>query len=172
MWGPRRWLITALALRLQLRPAGATAVCGWSMGGLVALMAAQEVEPFALVLLEPSPPGEVQGFDPAAVVEPGIFDPQTVYGRFPTGIASRAESSVARSERKRGISVPEVPCRTLVVSGEEFQEERGESVAAFYGAEYVHFHGLDHWDLVLRDEVRKAVAAFIAAPDRSFQRLS
>src|SRR5687768_18550570 len=33
------------------------AVCGWSMGGLVAALAARSAAPDALVLLEPSPPG-------------------------------------------------------------------------------------------------------------------
>ncbi len=139
-----------------------TTLCGWSMGGLVALMATQETEPSTLVLLEPSPPGEVQGFDPEIVTESGTFDPEPVYGRFPVGVGSRAESLVARSERKRGISVPEVRCRTLVISSEEFREDRGEAVAALYGAEHVHFPGLTHWDLVLHQEVLKAVMAFIS----------
>lgn len=142
---------------------GAAAVCGWSMGGLVALMASLQVRPSALILLEPSPSGEVQGFDPKARVGLGSFDPEVAYGRFPTGIASRPESLLARGERQRGISVPEVPCRTLVISGEEFRTERGERMAAFYDAEHLHFAGLNHWDLVVRGEVRKAVATFVAA---------
>ena len=142
-----------------------TALCGWSMGGLVTLMASQQVPPAALVLLEPSPPGEVQGFDPDVTIEPGAFDAEAVYGRFPSGIASRAESSLARGERKRGISVPEVGCRTLVISGDEFQKDRGESVTALYGAEHLHFCGLTHWPLVTRQEVRKAVASFVAASE-------
>ena len=141
------------------RPA---AVCGWSMGGLVALMSAQEVRLSALVLLEPSPPGEVQGFEPDALLDDGTFDPEAVYGRFPADIASRPESSLARAERKRGISVPAVECPTLVISGREFRRERGDPVAALYGAQHIHFPELSHWDLVLRPEVRQAVAPFVA----------
>ena len=143
---------------------GSAALCGWSMGGLVALMAAQEVELSALVLLEPSAPGEVQGFRPETVLERGAFDPEEVYGRFPAGIASRLESSLARAERKRGISVPQVRCPTLVISGREFRRERGEKIAALYQAEHLHFHGLSHWDLVLRPRVRQTLASFVAAP--------
>lgn len=142
---------------------GGAALCGWSMGGLVALMAQRHVAPACLVLLEPSPPGEVQGFNPAARVEPGTFDPEDVYGRFPAGVASRPESLLARGERKRGSSVPEVRCPTLVVSGDEFYGERGEPLARFYRAEHLHFPGLSHWDLVLRPEVRRAIVSFISA---------
>lgn len=140
---------------------GGTALCGWSMGGLVALMAQQQVALACLVLLEPSPPGEVQGFDSSARVEPGAFDPEDAYGRFPAGIASRPESLLARGERKRGISVPKLRCPTLVVSGDEFYAERGEPLARFYSAEHLHFPGLSHWDLVLRPEVPRAIASFI-----------
>lgn len=109
---------------------GPVGLCGWSMGGLVGLMAAHEAQVAALVLLDPSPPGEVQGFDASATVEPGIFDPEEVYGPFLDGIGARAESSLARSERKQGISVPKVDCPALVISGDEFREERGSPVAA------------------------------------------
>ena len=137
------------------------ALCGWSMGGLVALMAAQEVHPTALVLLEPSPPGEIQGFDPEASVDRGTFDPEEVYGRFPDTKPARAESSLARGERKRGIAVPSVNCPTLVVSGDEFRETRGDPVAALYRAKHLHFEGLSHWDLVVRTEVRRTIAFFL-----------
>lgn len=136
-------------------------LCGWSMGGLVALMAAEKVKPVALVLLEPSPPGEVQGFDRGATVESGTFDPEEVYGPFPAGIPARSESILARGERKQGISVPAVDCPTLVISGDEFPEERGSHVADFFGAEHQRFPGLNHWNLVSRPEVREAISLFL-----------
>ncbi len=139
------------------------ALCGWSMGGLVALAAARDTDASALVLIEPSPPGEVQGFDDKTPLEKGTFDPESVYGAFPLGMRSRAESALARAERKRGISVPRVPCPTLVISGDDFHEERGESVARFYGAEHRHFARVDHWELVLSAEVRDVVASFVRA---------
>ena len=138
------------------------ALCGWSMGGLVALMATQELVPSALVLIEPSPPGEVQGFHPESPLERGTFDPEDVYGRFPASVASRPESSLARGERKQGISVPEVPCPTLVISGDEFRSDRGDPVASFYEAEHRYFEDLDHWGLLTSSEVRAAIGDWLS----------
>jgi pimeloyl-ACP methyl ester carboxylesterase len=45
------------------------ACCGWSMGGLVAMMAHKDFD--ALVLIEPSPPAELQGYDPQVMISPG-----------------------------------------------------------------------------------------------------
>jgi pimeloyl-ACP methyl ester carboxylesterase len=142
---------------------GPITLCGWSMGGLVALMAAQETTISSLVLLEPSPPGEVQGFAADVELERGTFDPEATYGAFPVGVPSRSESSLARGERKRGISVPEVGCPLLVISGDEFVLERGEPVASFYGGKHLHCPGLDHWDLVQSSDVRAAIALFMSA---------
>ena len=136
---------------------------GWSMGGLVAMMAAGRVDPAALVLLEPSPPAEVQGADETVVLRAGTFDPEDAYGPFPPGIAKRPESSLARAERKRGISVPALPDRTLVLYGDDFPEERGRAVAARYGVEAQAVPGADHWQLVLGAEAAAAAAAFAAA---------
>ena len=130
------------------------AICGWSSGGLAAMMAARQAEADLLVLLEASPPGEVQGFDESVPVEPGTFDPEETYGAFPPGMRARPESSLARAERKRGISVPALPCPALVVYGDEFAQERGRRLASYYGAEELAFPGLDHWGLVLDEQVR------------------
>ena len=131
------------------------ALCGWSSGGLAAMMGARQAEADYLVLLETSPPGEVQGFDESVPLAPGTFDSEETYGSFPRGMRARPESSLARAERKRGISVPTLPCPALVVYGDEFAEERGRRLAAYYGAEELHFPGLDHWALVLDEQVRK-----------------
>lgn len=130
------------------------------MGGLVVLEAAQVTAPSAVVLLEASPPAEVQGFADSPL-EDGTFDPEEVYGRFPAGMRARPESLRARGERKRGISAPELPCPSLVVHGDDFPDERGRALAAFYGSDLRWFPGLDHWDLVLRPEVPAAVAAWL-----------
>jgi pimeloyl-ACP methyl ester carboxylesterase len=136
------------------------ALCGWSLGGLAALIAAEEVEPAALVLLEASAPAEIQGWHEVDL-ERGVFDPEQVYGSFPAAMRARPESLLARAERKRGISVPTVPSPTLVVSGREFPEERGTELARLYGAEHVAFPELDHWQLVLDPRVRTAVAEWL-----------
>ena len=137
------------------------ALCGWSMGGLVVLEAAQTLDPEAVVLIEPSPPAEVQGWDESVEPVAGTFDPEVVYGPFPEGMRARPESQLARGERKRGISIPGLRCRSLVVAGEEFREERGEAVARHLGSTLIDFPGLGHWDLVRSPDVRRAVASFL-----------
>ncbi len=139
------------------------AVCGWSMGGLVAMMAASKLGPEWLILVEASAPREVQGFNEQIEPCPGVFDSERVYGAFPSGVRSRPESQYARAERKRGISVAALPERTLVISGREYPDERGRQLAAFYGAHLREFPTLSHWELVraisVRDEIRRFLAA-------------
>jgi pimeloyl-ACP methyl ester carboxylesterase len=130
------------------------ALCGWSSGGLAAMLAARQAEADFLILLEASVPGEVQGFDESVPLRAGTFDPEETYGAFPSAMRARPESLLARAERKRGISVPELPCPALVVYGDEFAEERGRMLAAYYGAEELALPGLDHWGLVLDEKVR------------------
>lgn len=137
------------------------ALCGWSMGGLVVLQAAAAVRPHSVVLLEASAPAEVQGSHPGTDIEDGSFDPEVVYGPFPDGMQRRAESMRARAERKRGISIPSLPCRSLVVYGDDFPDERGVRLARLYDADELAFPDLDHWGLVLDPRVRTAVAHWL-----------
>jgi pimeloyl-ACP methyl ester carboxylesterase len=138
------------------------ALCGWSMGGLVVLQAAEQVRPDSVVVIEPSAPAEVQGSHPETEVADGSFDPEALYGRpFPAGMRARPESSRARAERKRGISVPSLPCPSLVVFGDEFRDERGTPVAELYGSDALDLPGLDHWDVVLDERVPHAVARWL-----------
>lgn len=140
----------------------ADAVVGWSLGGLAAMLAAQARPPGRLVLLEPSPPAELQGRDESVEPRAGTFDPEDVYGPFPPGIRARPESLRARDERKRGISVPGLPCPTLVGYGDEFPDDRGRAVAAHYGTDEAYFPSLDHWGLVLDARVRVAVRDYLS----------
>ena len=137
------------------------ALCGWSMGRLVVLQAAAGVRPHSVILIEASPPLEVQGFDGDVELTTGTFDPEEVYGPFPPGIRARPESALARAERKRGISVPFLPCASLVVYGDEFGDERGRRIASLYGSAEAYFAGLDHWALVRDARVREAIAAYL-----------
>lgn len=139
-------------------------LCGWSMGGLVVLQAAVRAEIFAVVVIEPSPPAEIQGLDSSVTPHDGTFDPEETYGPFPAGMPARAESTRARMERQRGISVPNLPCRSFVVYGDEFPEDRGRLVARLYGSEELSFPGLGHWDLVRDPCVPETIGA---ALDRS-----
>ena len=150
-------LVTTAAQRLN----PPVALCGWSMGGLTVLHVAPVVKPHSVILLEPSPPAEVQGFYPETPLTFGTFDPEEVYGPAAPGERCRPESLLARSERKRGISVPALPCPSLVVYGDTLPPERGPRVAAFYGSEEAYFPGLNHWDMVAEPGVRLAIARFL-----------
>ena len=142
-------------------------LCGWSMGGLVVMLAALRLHPppHSIVLIEPSLPAEIQGFlpqiDTGAVS--GTFDPEAVYGRFPAGISARPESALARAERKRGISVPSLPCRILVIYGYEFADERGRRIAKQYRSEEHEFASLNHWGLIRDHRVRERIRAFLCS---------
>lgn len=48
-----------------------------------------------------------------------------------------------------------------MISGDDFEEQRGTLVAAFYGAEHERFAGLTHWDLVFSPAVQQKIAAFL-----------
>ncbi len=138
------------------------ALLGWSMGGLVAMLAARRIGPEILVLLEPSAPAGV----PAGPLEraelhphPGLYDGEEVYGPFPPGVRPRPESALARAERKRGLPVTELPASTLVVYGDSLPQERGRALAHRYGAAELHLPDADHWALVREPTARLAIAA-------------
>ena len=140
---------------------GRAVLCGWSMGGLVAMMAALRCRPAALVVLEPSVPQEVDGGDPDWPVEPGTYEAESVYGESVARLRHRLESLPARGDRKRGISVPGFACPVLVVAGDDYVDTRGRPVADHYGAELLEFAGLDHVQLVTDPRVRAAIAGWV-----------
>jgi pimeloyl-ACP methyl ester carboxylesterase len=143
------------------------ALCGWSMGGLVALQAAARAHAHSVILLDSSPPGEAQGFDLGIPLATGTFDPEVVYGSFPPGFEARPESARARSERKRGVSVPELLCPSLVLYGDSFRDERGGAIARLYGSEERYFPGDGHWALLSDPRVREAIADFLGVQSGS-----
>jgi len=151
-----------VAVRASADAARPLVLCGWSLGGLAVLMAVERARPDLVVLLETSPPAEVQGSDLGIPLGAGTFDPEAAYGPFPPGVPARPESAVARAERKRGISVPPLPCPSVVVYGTEFPEDRGRAIAALYGSETLEFPDLDHWGLVLDRRVPQALVSTIA----------
>ncbi len=136
-------------------------LCGWSMGGLVAMMAAVRCRPAALVVIEPSVPAEIDGGDPDWPWEAGTYDAAAVYGPSGPGRRHRPESLRARSERKRGIGVAAVDCPLLVVAGRDYTDTRGRPVAEHYGAELLLFPTLSHYQLVADPRVREAVARWV-----------
>ena len=139
------------------------AVVGWSLGGLVALVAAERVQPDALVLLEASPPLEVQGRREEVVPRPGTFDPIDAGAKPPPGMPYRRESTFAMGERERGVSVPRLPAstRTLVVFGDELRHDRGPVLAEHLAADALDVGPASHWDLVRDERIRARIAAWL-----------
>ncbi|WP_176946208.1 alpha/beta fold hydrolase [Blastococcus aurantiacus] len=138
-------------------------VCGWSMGGLVALMAAQQSPLEAVVVLEPSLPLELSGGDALRALRSGTYDAESAYGPLPPGTRCRPESLRALDERKRGISVPSVTCPVLVVAGRSGHPQ-GRMVARHYGADLLEFSDLEHSDLVVDPGVLAGVASWLREP--------
>lgn len=135
---------------------------GWSMGGLVAMMAALRRPPAALVVIEPSVPAEVGGLHPDVALEPGTYGAD-VYGTVAAANQSRRESLLARCERKRGIAVPALHCPTLVLSGRDYGDERSRPVARHYGATLLEYPDLGHADLATDPTVADDVVAWVRA---------
>ena len=136
-------------------------VCGWSMGGLVALMAAQRSRFEAVVVLEPSLPLELSGGDGLRALRSGTYDAESAYGPLPPGTRCRPESLRALDERKRGISVPSVGGPVLVVAGRRGRPQ-GRMVARHYNADLLEFSDLGHSDLVVEPAVMAGIASWLA----------
>jgi hypothetical protein len=151
-----------IAAARQLQPP--MILCGWSMGGLVAMIAAPRINPEVLFLIEASAPAEVQGVDETVAPQQGVYGAEQVYGPFPLGIRSRTESRYALHERKRGISVPALPSRTLVIAGKEFPDERGRKIASFYNVPLLEFPALGHWQLIHSAAVTNEIRQFAGLP--------
>jgi pimeloyl-ACP methyl ester carboxylesterase len=150
-------------------------IVGWSMGGLVAIMAAGAGAARACVGLAPSTP--TQKMDTTAWLRVGDFGPEEY------GITSRdpddqpampdmdreerlialgslgRESRYARDERQRGIVVSSLPCPLLIVTGtDDRQWPRERSADLHLPAEHVVGEGASHWGLVLN---RRALASMV-----------
>ena len=150
-------------------------VVGWSMGGLVAIMAADAGLARACIGLAPSTPSLT--IDERVALRVGVFGPEEY------GIASRdpddqpampdlvreerilalgslgQESRYARDERRRGIVVASLPCPLLIVTGADDRQWPRERYAGLHlPAEYLVAEGASHWGLVLN---RRALATLI-----------
>ena len=148
------------------RLAGPPVMVGWSMGGLVALMAAARGLAAAVVGLGPSPPARVR--DAAAPLRPGTFGPEE-YGIADAGAADQPtmpdldaaerrialaslgrESRLARDERKAGVVLDPLPCPALVIAGTEDASFPPSTYATLpFAADVLTADGASHWGLVL-----------------------
>src|SRR3954452_4796679 len=155
--------VRQLAEQLREQPI----IVGWSMGGLVAIMAAEAGLARACVGLAPSTPAQAK--DPSAWLRVGSFGPEEY------GITSRdpdddqpsmpdldreertialgslgQESRYARDERQRGIVIPSLPCPLLIVTGTDDRQWSRERYNGLHlPAEHMVSEGASHWGLVL-----------------------
>jgi pimeloyl-ACP methyl ester carboxylesterase len=156
---------------------------GWSMGGLVALVAAARGGVAAVVALAPSPPARAR--DGTVTLRSGTFGPEEygITGRDPLdqptmpdlaaderaiALASLGrESRLARDERKAGIVVEALPCPALVVAGSADASYPPSAYRALpVAADRLDIEGASHWGLVLGrralDRLVPAVVAWLA----------
>lgn len=152
--------VRSLAAQLRTPPI----LLGWSMGGLVALMAAGHVGTPAWIGLEPSVPGEAKG--PSPTNSGGVFgpeeygitsaDPEDQPAMHDLRVGERRialeslglESRFARDERQAGIWVDEPGCPLLIASGSANHTHANYGKFPFDHTLVVE-EGLSHWGLVL-----------------------
>jgi pimeloyl-ACP methyl ester carboxylesterase len=147
---------------------------GWSMGGLVAMLAAADGVR-AIVGLAPSTPSK--SLDESMPLRAGEFD-ATEYGittRDPdqqpampdldrderiVALSSLCnESRYARDERARGVVIEALPCPMLIVTGTaDAQWPRGRYDGLHLAAQHLSVVGASHWGLVLN---RRALATLV-----------
>jgi pimeloyl-ACP methyl ester carboxylesterase len=154
--------VVALARELRRAPA----LVGWSMGGLVAMMAARQAGAWACVGLAPSTPATSR--NDAVPLRQGIFGAEEygIEGRDPNdqpmmpdldrdererALSSLApESRYARDERKAGIVIRRLSSPLLIVTGSaDSQWPRAKYSGLQLPFDHVDISGASHWGLVL-----------------------
>ncbi len=155
-------------------------VIGWSMGGLVALMAASRGNVHACAGLAPSTPSAVR--DPSAVPREGTFD-ASEYGIASSDPAKQSampdldveerqvaldslcdESRYARDERAAGVVVAALACPLLVVTGTadtQWPLARYDDMPL--PADYISAEDASHWGLVLNRRVLPTLVPRVVA---------
>ncbi len=158
--------VRRLAVRLGRPPVA----LGWSMGGLVAMLAAVDGGFHACVGLAPSTPA--RAIDSAVLLRVGEFGPEEygITSRDPD--AQRAmpdldreerlialgslgrESRLARDQRKAGIVIESLPCPLMIVTGaadRQWPRQRYDDLSL--PATHLTADGASHWGLVLNRRV-------------------
>jgi pimeloyl-ACP methyl ester carboxylesterase len=163
--------VRTLALQLKRPPV----IIGWSMGGLVALVAAANGLASACVALAPSAPARHS--NPAANLRTGEFGPEEYGIRDRNPDEQRAmpdldreeriialsslgkESRLARDERQAGVVIESIPCPLLIVTGTaDTQWPRERYHDLWLKAEFLSVEGVSHWGLVLN---RRALVTMV-----------
>jgi pimeloyl-ACP methyl ester carboxylesterase len=165
--------VVSLARTLRRAPV----LLGWSMGGLVAMMAATACEAPACVGLAPSTPSRT--LDPAVPLRAGVFGPEEygIIDRDPDHQPAMAdldrservvaldslgpESRLARDERKAGVVV-DVRCPLLIVTGtSDTLWPRHRYDALPLAADHVSIDGASHWGLVVNRRLLATIASVV-----------
>jgi pimeloyl-ACP methyl ester carboxylesterase len=148
---------------------------GWSMGGLVAMIAATRAPAAAVIGLAPSTPSRT--VNQSLPLRSGQFD-ASEYGittRDPAhqpampdldheerviALSSLGnESRYARDERARGVIIESLPCRLLIVTGTADIQWPGSRYEGLHiSAQNLSIEGASHWGLVLN---RRALSALV-----------
>jgi len=157
----------------------APVVMGWSMGGLVAMMAAAQGGAITCVALAPSTPA--RAIDPLVPLREGEFGPEE-YGITSTAPAHQRampdldieerkialaslwkESRLARDERKRGIVIAPLPCPLLIVTGgADAQWPASKYEGLWLAHDHIKVAGASHWGLVLSRRAIEGVVGEVA----------
>ena len=167
--------VLSLVAQLRQRPV----LVGWSMGGLVAMMAAAAGGATACVGLAPSMPA--RAVDRSLPLRSGELTAEE-YGVTSRDLADQpampdlnrderqialaslgAESRFARDERQRGIVIESLPVPLLIVTGaEDRQWPRERYRDLWLPADHLTVEGASHWGLVLnRRALRHAMSAVL-----------
>lgn len=159
----------------QLDTTRGVVLMGWSMGGLVAMMAAARCGARAVVGLAPSTPAGA--VDPGTVIEHGEFGPGE-YGITSEDPADQPampdleieervialaslgrESRYARGERAAGVVIDTLLCPLLIATGTtDKQWPRSRYDGMPLEAEHLSVEDASHWGLVLS---RRALAELV-----------
>ena len=153
---------------------------GWSMGGLVALMAAAECRARACVGLAPSAPART--LDSAVPLRAGTFGPEEygIVDRDPEHQPAMAdldrdervvaleslglESRFARDERKAGVVIGNASCPVLIVTGTAdrlWPRQRYDDLPL--AADHIEIVGASHWGLVLNRRLLPAISSAVGS---------
>jgi pimeloyl-ACP methyl ester carboxylesterase len=168
--------VVALARTLRQPPI----LIGWSMGGLVAMMAAGASRAQAWVGLAPSTPTRAR--DSSIPLRVGVFGPEEygIVDRDPDRQSSMPdldrdeclialeslghESRLARDERKAGVVIGDAPCPALIVTGTadtQWPRQRYDDLP--FGADHVEIAGASHWGLVLNRRLLPVMGSAVSA---------
>src|SRR5215467_2130225 len=166
--------VFALACALREPPV----LLGWSMGGLVALMAAAACRAAACVGLAPSAPART--LDSRVPLRAGTFGPEEygIVDRDPERQPAMAdldreermvaleslglESRLARDERKAGVVIGSAPCPILIVTGTAdtlWPRQRYDDLT--FAADHLEIVDASHWGLVLNRRLLPAISSAV-----------